>query len=282
MKIALLGTGTMGTGMAHAMLRAGLDVRVWNRNPDRAAPLAADGATVAATAAEAVASVDVVITMLFDADAVIEVMTPILDDLGPDTVWVQASTVGVEGTARIAALAEAHSVRVLDLPVAGTKKPAEDGTLVLLLSGDQAASERVQPVLDAIGSRVVPAGDAPGAATALKLAVNSWVASINAATGQALAMARGLGVDPQLFLDTIAGGPTDTPYAQLKGAQMLAGDYPVAFALDGALKDVELMIAAAGPAAVDTTVLQALREVYRRASDSGHGGQDMAAVYTTF
>jgi 3-hydroxyisobutyrate dehydrogenase len=282
MKIALLGTGTMGTGMAHAMLRAGLDVRVWNRNPDRAAPLAADGATVAATAAEAVASVDVVITMLFDADAVIEVMTPILDDLGPDTVWVQASTVGVEGTARIAALAEAHSVRVLDLPVAGTKKPAEDGTLVLLLSGDQAASERVQPVLDAIGSRVVRAGDAPGAATALKLAVNSWVASINAATGQALALARGLGVDPQLFLDTIAGGPTDTPYAQLKGAQMLAGDYPVAFALDGALKDVELMIAAAGPAAVDTTVLQALREVYRRASDSGHGGQDMAAVYTTF
>ena len=282
MQIALLGTGTMGTGMAHSMLRAGLGVRAWNRNPERAAPLADDGAVVTATAAAAVDGADVVITMLFDAEAVLEVMAPIIDRLAPGTVWVQASTVGVAGIERIAELAERHSVTLLDLPVAGTRKPAEDGTLVLLLSGDPASAGRLGPLFDAIGSRVVHAGDRPGAATALKLAVNSWVASINAATGQALALAQRLGVDPQLFLDTISGGPTDTPYAQLKGGQMLAGEYPVAFALDGALKDLGLMLDAAGPAGVDTALLTALQQTYRRASDAGHGGQDMAAVYTAF
>jgi 3-hydroxyisobutyrate dehydrogenase len=282
MQTAVLGTGIMGAAMARSLLRAGLGVRVWNRSPDRAEPLGLDGATVCDTAREAVTGADVVLTMLFDADAVVSVVTKVLDALGPDTVWLQSSTVGRDGTTRVAELARTHSLHVLDAPVLGTKKPAEDGALVVLVSGDPTLRDRVAPVLDAIGSRTVWAGDELGPATALKLACNAWVATVNAAVGQSIALAEGFGVDPTLFLEAITGGGTDTPYAHLKGRQMIGAEFGVSFALDGVLKDLALIKAAGDEAGVHTGWLAALSETYRRASEAGHGGEDMAAVYTAF
>src|SRR3954447_23447064 len=97
-RVALLGTGTMGVGMARSMLRAGLPVTVWNRHPERAEPLAEDGATVARSVEDAVGQADVVITMLFDESAVSTVMTEAAGAMRPDAVWVQSSTVGTRGT----------------------------------------------------------------------------------------------------------------------------------------------------------------------------------------
>jgi 3-hydroxyisobutyrate dehydrogenase len=125
-------------------------------------------------------------------------------------------------------------------------------------------------------------GDEPGAASRLKLAVNSWVATINAGVGQALALAEGLGVDPRLFLEAIGGGPTDTPYAQLKGGLVLDRAYSPAFAVDNVSKDVGLMVEAASGVGMDTGLLEALAEAYARASAQGHGGEDMAAVAEAF
>lgn len=282
MEVAVLGTGVMGVGMARSLLRAGLGVRAWNRTRDKAQPLAADGATVTDTAVEAVAGADAVLTMLFDAEAVLAVLDEVADDFGPQTVLVQSSTVGRDGTARIAQLADRRGLQVLDAPVLGTRKPAEYGALVVLASGDPALRDRVAPVLEAIGSRTVWAGDELGRATALKLACNAWVASINAAVAQSLALAEGFGLDPDLFLQAIQGGPTDTAYAHVKGAQMLSGDFAVSFALDGVLKDLGLIEAAGSDAGVDTSWLNALRESYSRASRAGHGAEDMAAVVTSF
>jgi 3-hydroxyisobutyrate dehydrogenase len=140
----------------------------------------------------------------------------------------------------------------------------------------------VAPVFEAIGSRTVWAGDELGQATALKLACNAWVASINAAVAQSLALAEGFGLDPNLFLQAIQGGPTDTTYAHVKGAQMLAGSFDVSFALDGVLKDLGLIESAGSQAGVDTSWLHGLRESYVRASEAGHGAEDMAAVVTSF
>ncbi|MCW2809702.1 MAG: NAD(P)-dependent oxidoreductase [Friedmanniella sp.] len=279
MEVAVLGTGAMGFGMAQSLLRAGHAVRVWNRTSDRAAPLAEEGATVAGTASEAVRGADVVVTMLFDLASTEAVVTGSAAAFGPETVWVQTATVGRSGAAWLADLAADHGIATLDSPVLGTKKPAADGTLVVLASGDPAVRERVQPVYDAISSRVVWAGDQLGAASALKLACNAWVLSITTATAQSLALTRSFGLDPALFLAAIDDGPTNSPYAQLKGKAMIAGDYPASFELSGALKDLGLIIRAADEAEVRTGVLDAVRDAFATAEERGHGHDDIAAVH---
>ncbi|CAN5664913.1 NAD(P)-dependent oxidoreductase [soil metagenome] len=280
--VAVLGTGTMAAGMARSLLREGFDVRVWNRSPEKAQPLAADGASVTTDPAAAAAGAQVVITMLYDADSVIEVMSELGPKLDPEVVWLQTATIGIEGTQRVADLARSLSLKVLDAPVLGTKAPAEQGKLIPLVSGDPAYRELVGPVLDAIGARTVWACDDLGQGSALKLACNAWIASITAATAQSLALAVGLGLDPTLFFEAIKGGPSDAAYVHAKGQQMLDSDYTPSFALDGALKDVELISAAADKAGVDGTLLAALHTAYQAASASGHGKDDISAVYTSF
>ncbi len=272
----------MGAGMARSLLREKFEVRAWNRSADKAAPLAAEGATVAVSAADAVQGADVVVLMLFDADAVIDTLEQAQEALDGTAVILQCSTIGPDGMARVGELAAARRWRVLDTPVLGTRQPAEQGQLVVLASGDPELRDRVQPVLDAVGSRTVWAGDELGRASALKLACNSWVATLTAAAAQSVALAREAGLDPHLVLEALRGGATDTPYLHVKGEAMIKGDYPVAFALDGVRKDLDLMAATAGQVGVNPELLDALRSVFASAADKGHGSDDMAAVITAF
>ena len=123
--------GTMGLPMARNIARAGIEVRAWNRSRERAEPLAGEGVVVADTAAEAASDATVVLTMLTDADAVIASMDGsdgALAGAGGGAVWLQMSTIGIEGTERCATLASDHGLVLVDAPVAGTKQPAEEGT----------------------------------------------------------------------------------------------------------------------------------------------------------
>jgi 3-hydroxyisobutyrate dehydrogenase len=275
--VALLGVGTMGAGMARTIAAAGLPLRVWNRTSERAEALA-DVATVAATPGDAVEGADVVVTMLFDADAVAETMAGAAGALTQGAVWLQTSTVGIEGTERLAALAADLGLVYVDAPVLGTKKPAEDGTLVVLAGGPDSARGTVEPVLDAIGQKTVWAGDV-GAGTRLKLAANAWVFAVVEGVAESLALARDLGVEPHLFLEAVAGGATDAPYVQLKGAAMLEDRHDPAFALRGALKDADLILAAAGAAGSELGLLPGIRAHFARAVDDGHGDLDMSATF---
>ena len=275
--VALLGTGTMGAGMARNIAAAGLSLRVWNRTPARAEPLA-DVAEVVGTVAEAVQGADIVLTMLFDADSVAETMEEARGHLAADAVWLQQSTVGLAGTDRLAELADDLEVAFVDAPVLGTKKPAEDGALVVLASGPESVRDRVAPVLDAIGSRTLWVGEA-GAGSRLKLAANAWVFTVVEGVAESLALTRELGLDPRLFLEAVRGGALDAPYVQLKGGAMLDGSFDPAFALDGALKDAGLIIEAGKAAGLDLGVLPGIREHFARAVDAGHGDLDMAATY---
>lgn len=280
MRTAVLGTGIMGAGMARSLVRAGHDVVVWNRTREKAEPLADDGIDVADSVAEAVGGADVVVTMLFDADSVLAIAGELTGALGDDAVWLQASTVGPDGARWIGE----RSDRVVDAPVLGTRKPAEDGALVVLASGPEDLVEAARPALEAIGSRTVVAGTAVGEASALKLACNSWVALLTAGTAQALGLARALGVDPALFLDAIGGGAVDTPYAHVKGEAMLAdgGTGAVSFEVDGVRKDLGLMLDAADGAGFRDDLLRAVRGLFDDASERGHGEHDMAAVWAAF
>jgi len=272
----------MGTGMVRSLLRNGHDVTVWNRHEEKAKLLAADGARVESSAAAAVVDADVVLTMLFDEPAVSAIATEFLDSMMDGAVWMQCSTVGPAGIRRLERLAIEHSVAMVDAPVVGTKKPAEDGTLVVLVSGDSDRIDRLEPVLNAIASKTVRIGSEIGAASGLKLVCNSWVASLTVATAQSLAMCEAFGLDPKLFLSTIAGGPADTPYAQLKGAMMIEKDYTPSFAVDGLLKDLALMVDAVDGTDVSVRFLLPLYEAFVASSASGHHNDDIAAVITSF
>jgi len=277
--VAVLGTGIMGAPMAANLAAAGLDVRAWNRTAARAAPLAERGVTVCADAPEAVRGADVVVTMLTAVDAVIEVMERVAPALADGVLWLQTSTVGVEGAQRLVALAAERGIALVDAPVLGSRAPAESGQLTVLAAGPEQLRERAAEVLDVVGAVTRWVGTEPGAASRLKLVVNSWVLALTDALAEALALAGGLGLDGRLFLDAIAGGGTDTPYAHLKGRAMLAGEFPPAFALDNALKDAVLVLAAARAAGVPLGVAEAVRGDLARAAELGHGGADMAAVY---
>jgi 3-hydroxyisobutyrate dehydrogenase len=279
MRIAVLGTGIMGAGMARSLQREGHDVVAWNRTRSRAQPLAGDGIAIAASVTEAVTDAEAVLTMLFDTDATLAITEELVTALGAGAVWIQAGTVGPDGVRRIA---EAAGRDILDAPVLGTKKPAEEGKLVVLASGAQALIAQARPVFDAIGGRTIEVSDRVGDASALKLVCNSWIGLLTAGTAQSIAFAESLGVDPRLFLQAIEGGPTDSAYAQLKGKAILGGDYEPSFALDGVVKDIGLMLDAAEDADFPAELLAAVRAMFAKASRAGHGDKDMAAVRFAF
>jgi 3-hydroxyisobutyrate dehydrogenase len=283
MRTAVLGVGIMGAAMARSLAREGHDVAVWNRTPGRADALSGDGISAHARIADAVSGAEVVLTMLYDAESVLEIADEVAAALGPDAVWAQCTTVGPAGMSRIAAAVGSVGDRLLDAPVLGTKQPAEAGKLVVLVSGAPSARDRAQPAFDAVGGRTMVVGDEVGSASGLKLVCNSWVASINAATAQAMGFADALGLDPHLFLEGIEGGAADSAYAQAKGAIMAdrSWDEP-SFALDSVRKDIGLMVEAAQGAGLPDDLLSTLLSLYDRASQRGLGGADMAAVRAAF
>ena len=280
--VTVLGTGIMGAGMARNLIAAGLDVTVWNRTPERARPLADAGARLTTDVAEAVAGADVVVTMLFDADTVRQVMEWALPAVAPGAVWAQTSTVGLDGAVRLGELAARHDIEYVDAPVLGTKGPAEQGTLTVLAGGPSALREAVTPVFDAIGSKTVWVGERAGDGQKLKLVANSWIGSVITGVAQAVALSERLGLEPQMFFDTIAGGPLDSAYGQLKGKAMIAGEYATSFAVSGVVKDFGLIAAALRGVDVRTEIVDAVAAVFGSAEAAGHGGDDMAAVVEAF
>jgi 3-hydroxyisobutyrate dehydrogenase len=275
MRIAVLGTGVMGAPMARNLAGAGHEVRVWNRTPEKADPLAADGISVSEDIAEAVAGAELAITMLSDASAVEAVADPLLDALDPGAVWWQASTIGI---AAIERLGERAGDRLVDGPVLGTKQPAEQGNLIVLAAGAAAAKERCRPAFDAVAARVVDLGEEIGAGTRMKLVLNAWLLALTEGLAESVLLAEGLGVDPATFLDVIDGGPMGPPYAKLKGTMMIDRAYDPSFALALARKDAGLVEEAARAAGLDLPLPRLIAERQQAAVDAGHGESDMAAV----
>ncbi|HTZ44270.1 MAG TPA: NAD(P)-dependent oxidoreductase [Jatrophihabitans sp.] len=267
----------MGLPIGVNLAKAGLPLRAWNRSPEKAQPLTEHGVTVTETAGDAVAGAEVVLTMLYDADSVAEVMRQAADRLTPSATWIQLTTVGVDGTRRLAELAGELGLVYLDSPVLGTRKPAEDGTLVVLAAGPDEARPTCQPIFDAIGGRTVWL-NRPGDASKLKLVANAWVIAVVEGIAESLTLAEALGLDPALFLEAVRGGAMDAPYVQLKGNSMIAGDWAPSFGLSNADKDARLILQAARSAGVDMAITQAAHDYFDRAMAAGHGEKDLSAI----
>jgi 3-hydroxyisobutyrate dehydrogenase len=279
-KVALLGTGTMGAAMARRMRAHGLSVRAWNRSRAKALPLAADGVEVVDSPRVAAEGADVLVTMLSDGAAVEAAMLGpegALAATAPGCTWLQTSTVGIAACRRLAELASRSHLGFVDAPVAGSKEPAERGELLVLAAGAPELAAKVNPVLEAIARRTVWLGEV-GAGTRAKLAMNAWVTGLVALLAETITFSEGLGLDPRQFLDLLKGGPTDSPYTQLKGKAMIEGQLAPSFSLRLAHKDLRLILEAAREAGASLPVLAAIEEKFDRAEREGCGDEDLAAV----
>ena len=276
--VAVLGTGIMGGPMARNIARAGPAVRAWNRTIDRARALEQDGVTVAERPEDAVEGADIALTMLADAGATLDVAEKVVPVLGPDAIWVQAGTIGIAAIETCIEMAQRNGTTILDAPVLGTAKPAQDGTLTVLASGPDDAIQRCDPVFRAIGQRTVPVGPA-GQATRLKLALNAWVLALTEGTAESVALAKALGVDVEKMFEALEGSPTDAPYFHMKAKLMQDGEYPASFTLRLAAKDAALMAEAASAAGADLPLVRTVAQRLAEGVDAGYGDEDMAATY---
>jgi 3-hydroxyisobutyrate dehydrogenase len=286
--VAVLGAGgAMGFAMARNIARAGLPVRAWNRSRAKAEPLAQDGAVITDTPAEAAEGATIVLTMLADAEAVVQSMDsddgalPVMARRNdPDhPVWLQMSTIGEEATRRCIRLANNYGVGFVDAPVLGTRQPAEQGQLVVLESGPEEARPRTHAVFEAIGHRTIRAGEA-GAGTKLKLVTNSWVLAVVEAGAETIALAEGLGLDPSLFFQAVEGGALDLPYLRMKGQAIADRDFAPSFRLALAAKDASLVRESASQHGLDLPLLDLIaRRLYQGAAE--HGDEDFSATYLT-
>lgn len=266
----------MGAPMTRRLVDAGHEVAAWNRTREKAEGL---GAAVADEPGEAVRGAEVVVTMLADGPAGEETMRRALPDLSADALWAQMSTVGLAAAERLAELAAERGVTCVDAPVLGSRKPAEEGQLVVLAAGPEPVRERCEEVFSAFSRATQWVGEGPPAGQALKLVVNAWILNTVANIGETVALAQALGVDPARFLAAISGGAMDMPYAHMKTEAVLSGNLEPAFKLVLAHKDVGLVLEAAERAGLDLALAQATRAQMARAIDLGHGEEDMAATY---
>ncbi len=278
-RVAVLGTGIMGSAMVRNLVAAGLRTTAWDRSPAVTAPLSDAGALVAASPAEAVHDAQVVITMLPTADVVTSVIFDggVAEALPRGAAWAQMGTIGLAETTGISGrLGRLRpDVMFVDAPVSGSKGPAEAGQLLILASGPPAAAAVVHPVFAAIGRRTVWLGEA-GQGSRMKLAVNAYMSILIEGVAEALELAGQLGIDDSKLAEAIEGGPLDAPIADAKLHKMERGDFAPEFPLEWALKDVDLAISAAGDD--ELPLLAALSRQWHAAVDAGHGREDVSAA----
>jgi len=280
--VAVVGTGRMGSAMARAIARAGMDLVVCNRTRDRAAILATEvGCGVAATPREAAAAADVAITMLADDAAVratFDGPDGLLAGAHPGGVLVDMSTVTPDTIKAYEGRARAAGSGILDSPVSGSVHLAEAGTLTLMVGGEAADLERARPALEAVAKTIVHMGPL-GTGAAMKLAVNTVVFGLNEAVAEALVLAEAAGIDRSVAYDVLAASAVGAPFVGYKRAAFLDPEgTPVAFSLDLTDKDLGLIATFAESLGVALPQAAVNRKVVREAAASVGGTRDFASV----
>jgi 3-hydroxyisobutyrate dehydrogenase len=276
-RVGLLGVGLMGSAMARRLLDRGIAVVAWDRNAEHVRDLGGRGGELAVTPSDVVHSAGVVITMLPTAEVILDLVESLLDDWPEDTIWLQMSSVGAAEADRLTQVAEAHGVRLVDAPVSGSTHPAEEGELTILASGPDSARAAVEPIFDALASRVLWVGEA-GMGSRLKLATNHWMISMVAALAESMHLCQAMGLDQQQFIALLDGGPLGSVYALQKLDEMRRHDYPAGFPVRLAVKDLELVREVAQSSRATMPLLDVVLERFIAASRD-LADQDLAAIY---
>ena len=280
-RVAVLGLGIIGGGIAKNLLGRGFPVTVYNRSRDKAAPFEAAGATGAATPAEAVRDADVVICAVADdraSEAVWLGQDGALAAARPDATLVECSTLSTEWVGRLADAARRRGVKFLDAPVLGSKDAAEGGQLRLLVGGAEADLDHVREVLDAFSAESSYLGP-NGAGARMKLINNAIVAVQIVALAEGLVLAERAGLDVDQAGQLLANGAAGSPAVKGRAARMVSHDYEdVHFALRWMRKDAGYALALGQRHGIPLATVVAVGDTLQAAMDLGYGELDFAAV----
>jgi 3-hydroxyisobutyrate dehydrogenase len=279
MKLGWIGLGIMGSRQAANLRRAGHELTVWNRTTSTAEAWAQEhGATVAASPAEVAQDADVVFSMVVDGPQVQEVLVPAARE---GVLFVDMTTIGPEWTRRVGEQLAERGARLVDAPVTGSSPRAQDGTLTIMVGGEEPDVERVQPLLEIMGELIVYAGPL-GSGQAVKL-INNAVAAANAATlAQALLVGSAQGLDLDALVDVMAAGSGASTMLTLKAAPMRTHDYTTLFKTEHMLKDVRLCLEEARLANMAFPAAEAASDALAAAVARGHGSADFAALLEAY
>ncbi|MED1725475.1 NAD(P)-dependent oxidoreductase [Brevibacillus parabrevis] len=271
-----IGLGNMGVPMASNLLSAGYDVRVWNRSPEKAAPLVALGAKQTESLAQLADECDVLFTMVSDDEAVKAIYTGtngLLSARVSGKLAIDMSTIAPETSRFLAEQSKKAGLRFLDAPVSGSVGPAKEAQLVIMVGGEKADYDEAKPMLDKLGKAAVYLGS-HGAGTSAKLAINLLLGITVQGVAETLLFARSLGIDTEQMLEIISQSAVGTPLIRGKAASILADDFPAAFALKHMAKDLRL----AREAGVATPLAESAQATYRHALEEGLGELDLMAI----
>ncbi|MEJ2201209.1 MAG: NAD(P)-dependent oxidoreductase [Desulfuromonadaceae bacterium] len=280
-KYGFIGLGIMGSAMAANLVRAGFEVKVWNRHGAKCEPLVALGARRGETPREVVATSEITFAMLADPAAAREVcfgLDGALAGVGPGHDYVDMSTVDDETARLIAVAVRKAGGRFLEAPVSGTKKPAEDGTLIILTAGDQGLYEDAAAAFDVMGKKRLYLGDA-GQAARMKLVVNMIMGGMMTAFCEGLALGHKGGLAGEQILEVLAAGALANPMFTVKGGMLLREDFSTSFPLKHMQKDLRLAIALGDELGQPLATAAAANETFKRARAAGHAEEDFAAVF---
>lgn len=284
MKVAFIGLGNMGSGIAHCVLKGGFDLTVWNRTASKMERLVAEGAKAAGSAKQAVAGADVVITSLMDDKSIldnVQAENGILAGMKQGAIHVCVTTISPECADQLEELHRKHGSHYISGPVAGRPDAAATGQLMTYLAGDQKAVEAVTPVCRTYANKVVAVSDRPRIANCLKLCVNFSAAAFIETLGETYVLAEKCGVPLEYLIDffqqSIFAHPALKMYAKKIGSRDFAGRG--GFVMTGGLKDVQLMLSTAKQAGASLEVGAIIERKLKAGIAAGMQEVDWSATY---
>lgn len=283
--IAFLGLGAMGARMAAQLAKAGYPVTVWNRDPAKAAPLLAQGATLAATPRAAVQSAAVVISMVTDDVAArsvwLDAHTGAVAALQPNAIAMECSTVTPAWVRQLAESVQSRGAQLLDAPVAGSRPQAEAAQLVFMVGGDSTALEEVRPVLHAMASKVLHVGTV-GQGTVLKLAVNALFAAQLQSVAELLGFLTRNGYAVEQAAQWLEEFPIVAPPIAAAAKMMAAGNTTPLFTIDLIEKDLGYLLDTARASGVQLPGADSARAAFQRAQQQGLGSAHVTGLAAVF
>jgi 3-hydroxyisobutyrate dehydrogenase len=281
--VGFIGLGIMGSRMAANLRRAGFDLVVWNRTAETARSWASEHrAEVASSPAEVGARCDRVITMVVDGDQVESVLLGAdgaSSDPHQELLCIDMSTIGPTAARRVCAALGERGVRFVDAPVTGSSPKAEDGTLTIMVGGDERDFARARPLFDAMGELIVHVGDV-GDGQTVKVINNTVAAANTKVAGEALLLGKRVGIDLDALVTVMKAGSGASAALELKERPMREHDYTTLFKLAHMLKDVRLCLEEAHRAGITFDSGEAAEQILAQADASGHGDEDFAALLT--
>jgi 3-hydroxyisobutyrate dehydrogenase-like beta-hydroxyacid dehydrogenase len=282
-RIGFAGLGLMGGRMARNLLKKGFPLTVWNRSQERCAPLAREGAKVAATPRELAERSDVVVACVADPAAVERLVFAedgLLSGVRPGFRYLECSTVDPGTTRRVQAALRERGGDALEAPVTGSKNGAENGTLLFMTGGEQAVHDELLPVMMAMGTKAIRCGTM-GQGSTVKLIGNSIISLMLQTLCEGIVVGRRAGVSIETILEVVTASGYSSPYFTFKGNAIARRDFEEHFAIDLLVKDQTLMLQQAAALKVPLPGLAAVREVFQSARAQGFGREDICAVIKT-